>query len=101
MRSALVLLLVAAINFTIGCSQQPGPVGGQPKPSGDVVASTMGQSKSPLQLEKTERRPVGVVSPQQLYDEYTRNQVAAEANYDGQFIKVVGLLIGLQRDDLA
>jgi hypothetical protein len=51
-----------------------------------------------LDLAYTERRPIGVVSPQQLYDAFTRNLFAAEANYEGQFVKVVGPLVAMRRD---
>lgn len=47
-----------------------------------------------------DRRPIGMFSPQQLYDEYTRSVLAAESNYDGQFVKVVGPLVGMHRDEL-
>jgi hypothetical protein len=49
--------------------------------------------------ETAERRAIGVASPQQLYDAYTRNRISAEANYDGQFVKVIGPLVGVERDD--
>lgn len=60
---------------------------------------TRSKAQDILELEYKERRPIGVVSPQQLYDAFTRNLFAAEANYEGQFVKVVGPLVGIRRDD--
>lgn len=98
-RAAVVLLLAATIDFA-ACSQPSRSAGRQPSSSDQIAASTTTRSETVLPLETMERRAIGVVSPQQLYDEYTRSRPAAESNYDGQFVKVVGPLIELRRDSL-
>ena len=75
------------------------PAGDQSNPPDQIVASRTTRLGSLLQLEYSERRPIGVVSPQQLYDAFTRNQFAAESNYEGQFVKVVGPLIGMRQNN--
>jgi hypothetical protein len=100
MKRAIPLLLLAATIDFAACRQRPHPADSQPNPHDQIAASTTARSQSLLPLETMERRAIGVVSPQQLYDAYTRNQSAAESNYDGQFVKVVGPLIGLGRDSL-
>lgn len=97
-RAILVLLVTATIDFA-ACGQPSTPPGRRPNPS-DQTGGIMTRSNNLLELETMERRAIGVVSPQQLYDEYTRSQFAAESNYDGRFIKVVGPLIGIGRDGL-
>jgi hypothetical protein len=80
------------------CNRTPS-AGHQPNLSDQVVPSTMTRSGSLPQFEHAERRPIGVVSPQQLYDAFTRNQFSAESNFEGQFVKVVGPLLGIRRDN--
>ena len=96
-RLILVLLLAAMIDGA-ACRRTP-PADNQPKPYDQIVASATTRSGSLLQLEHAERRPIGVVSPQQLYDAFTRNQFSAESNYEGQFVKVVGPLVGMRQDN--
>jgi hypothetical protein len=102
-------LLVAVTIVTIGTAgcRRPSPkaqdsqaAASQANPHDQLVSElTRSKAGDLLQLENEERRPIGVFSPQQLYDEYTRNQVAAESNFNGQFVKVVGPLVGIRRDD--
>jgi putative nucleic acid binding protein len=98
-RAILVLLVLATIDFA-ACRRPSHSADPQPNPSDRIPASTTTRSNNLFQLETMERRAIGVVSPQQLYDEYSRSQFAAESNYDGQFVKVVGPLIGIRRDSL-
>jgi hypothetical protein len=100
MKSAILVLRVAAMIDVAACRGPSHSAGRQPNPSDQIAASTTARSNNVLSLETLERRAIGVVSPQQLYDEYTRSQFAAESNYDGQFLKVVGPLIGIGRDRL-
>lgn len=100
MKRAILVLLVAAMIDFAACRQPPNSAGHQPNRSDQIAASTTTRSENLLHLETMERHAIGVVSPQQLYDEYTRSQFAAESNYDGQFVKVVGPLIGIRRDSL-
>jgi hypothetical protein len=95
MTRAMLLLLAATIDVA-ACRQPPHPAGSGPIPTDQRVASTV--TRSTRQLDTTQRRAIGVVTPQQLYDAYTRSRVAAESNYDGQFVKVVGPLIEIRRD---
>jgi hypothetical protein len=106
-RLFLAVAVTIVIIGTAGC-RRPSPTAqhsqsaaGQSNPY-DRIISEMTRSKvdNLIELENKERRAIGVFSPQQLYDEYTRNQFAAEANFDGQFVKVVGPLVGIRRDDL-
>jgi hypothetical protein len=91
-------LLVAVTIGVAACSRTP-PAGHQPNPHDQIVAGTTTRSGSLPQLEHAERRPIGVVSPQQLYDAFTRNQFSAESNYEGQFVEVVGPLVGMRQDN--
>ena len=100
MKRAILVLLVAATIDVAACRQPPNSTLRQPNRADQIAASTTTRSNKLVPLETMERRAIGVVSPQQLYDEYTRSRVAAESNYDGQFIKVVGPLIGIGRDRL-
>ena len=100
MKSAILVLLVAATIDFPACRQPSHSAGRQPDPSDQIAASTTTRPDNLPRFETMERRAIGVVSPQQLYDEYTRSQFAAESNYDGQFVKVVGPLIGIRRDRL-
>jgi len=96
-RRILGLLVAATIGFA-ACSRTP-PAGHQPNPHDQIVAGTLTRSGSLPELEHAERRAIGVVSPQQLYDAFTRNQFSAESNYEGQFVKVVGPLVEVRRDN--
>jgi hypothetical protein len=100
MKIAILVLLVAATIDCAACRQPSHSAVPQPNPSDQIAASITTQSKTVLSLETVERRAIGVVSPQQLYDEYTRSQFAAESNYDGQFVKVVGPVAEILRDSL-
>ena len=96
------LAALAAISL-LACRPQPSPVGratiaGETNPDDKTIAE-MSRSTKLLDLEGQDRRAIAVVSPQQLYDDHTRNRFAAESNYDGQFVKVVGPLVGMRRDD--
>jgi hypothetical protein len=96
--AALVGLAGALVVFG-ACRQRPEPASDPPNADAPIVAErTRSKPNDVLDLEYKERRPIGVVSPQQLYDAFTRNLIAAEANYEGQFVKVVGPLVGMRRD---
>jgi hypothetical protein len=84
----LVLLIVSTVSVP-GC-RQPG--------SPQQVAGESRRERPDVEPENRERRAIGVTTPQQLYDVYNRSRSAAEANYDGQFVKVVGPLVGVRRD---
>jgi hypothetical protein len=85
----LVLLIVSTVSLH-SCRQ--------PNPQPNVAGESRRESQV-VEPENTERRPIGVTTPQQLYDVYNRSRSAAESNYDGQFVTVVGPLVGIRHDD--
>jgi hypothetical protein len=99
--ATIVIIGAAGCRRHSSTAQHSQAAAGQANPH-DRIMSEMTRSKvdNLIELENKERRAIGVFSPQQLYDEYMRNQFAAEANFDGQFVKVVGPLVGIRLDDL-
>ena len=84
------MLLIASTIGAQGCRQ--------PHPSQEPAGESPRESP-PIDVEHKELQAIGVTSPQQLYDVFNRSRSAAESNYDGQFVKVVGPLVGMRRDD--